>query len=393
LISKVGQSSSDAGSPPAGGFNANAVNLHLESGLMGPGNTETDDSSDAASATPAPTPEAPAPPPAWVPPPAPPPPAHLDESSDPFSSRSAWTADDTPKVEVAPATPAPVTPASYDYSSHDSSYSAWSADDKPKETPATPAAVTTASYDSSSSDALRDPFSSYSAWSADAAPKAAPATPASVVTASSDQTSTGTSEYEKLLFGDKPSTPSYSWEKPITEVKAAAPVPTASYTSPFDDAQKLIDASSAKPDAPAATPAWHFDAPSAPAHNAAADDWMHAFDEHAAAPMKAVVEEKVDVAPAAPAAPAQDWSSRWGASAHDDVDNGLKAVMGFDSPITPTQAVAETPVAVASTQGKADEDPIARMRRLFKQNSLMQASLLQKNKKGHMVSIKLYRGK
>ena len=37
LISTVGRSTSDAGSPPSGGFNANAVNLHLDSGLMGPG--------------------------------------------------------------------------------------------------------------------------------------------------------------------------------------------------------------------------------------------------------------------------------------------------------------------------------------------------------------------
>merc|ERR1719235_2220459 len=60
LISQVGHQSSDAGSPPSGGFNANAVNLHLDSGLMGPGQG-SDDSSDEASA-PAPPPMAPPPP-------------------------------------------------------------------------------------------------------------------------------------------------------------------------------------------------------------------------------------------------------------------------------------------------------------------------------------------
>merc|ERR1719272_2248868 len=71
LISHVGSASGDAGSPPSGGFNANAVNLHLESGGMGPQGGGDDSSSDSASAsaTPAPTPMAPAPPPAWVPPP------------------------------------------------------------------------------------------------------------------------------------------------------------------------------------------------------------------------------------------------------------------------------------------------------------------------------------
>merc|ERR1719272_1040983 len=93
LISHVGAASSDAGSPPTGGMSANSVNLHLDSGLMGPAQGG-DDSSDASSATPAPPPAmAPAPPPAWVPPPAPPP-APLDVSSDPFSSSaSAWTDD------------------------------------------------------------------------------------------------------------------------------------------------------------------------------------------------------------------------------------------------------------------------------------------------------------
>merc|ERR1719199_551686 len=83
LISHVGGSGGDAGSPPAGGFNANAVNLHLDSGLMGPGQGG-EDSSDESPPAPSPVTPAPAPPPAWVPPPAPPP-FHMDMSSDPFA--------------------------------------------------------------------------------------------------------------------------------------------------------------------------------------------------------------------------------------------------------------------------------------------------------------------
>merc|ERR1719199_1587959 len=100
LISTVGRSTSDAGSPPSGGFNANAVNLHLDSGLMGPGQGGDDSNDD--SATPAPVaPAPPPPPPAWVPPPSPPP-SHVSD----FASSSMWDALDTPTV--APATPAPV---------------------------------------------------------------------------------------------------------------------------------------------------------------------------------------------------------------------------------------------------------------------------------------------
>merc|ERR1719487_921040 len=55
LISHVGAAAGDAGSPPAGGDNPSAVNLHLDSGLMGPG--EAGSSDDDTSATPpAPTP-------------------------------------------------------------------------------------------------------------------------------------------------------------------------------------------------------------------------------------------------------------------------------------------------------------------------------------------------
>merc|ERR1719424_565036 len=58
LISHVGQSSSDPGAPPTSGHNANAVDLHLDSGLMGGQDDSSDDSSSSASA---PTPPVPSP--------------------------------------------------------------------------------------------------------------------------------------------------------------------------------------------------------------------------------------------------------------------------------------------------------------------------------------------
>jgi len=311
LISHIGSNAGDAGSPPAGGFNANAVNLHLESGGMGPGQGSDDSSSDASSATPSPPPAmAPPPPPAWVPPPAPPPaPAPLDESSNPFSSSNSWAADapkEEPKVEVAK-----------------------------------PAAVAT------------EPVS----------------------------------DYEKVLLGDGPSTPSYSWDKPVDEVQPVSQSwdskPASSYTSPFDAAQKLIDASSAAPvaykpmqfDEPKAEepsrPAFHFDAPSAPA---ADNSLMSAFDEPSVTPMKVVAQ----------AAQPVDWHARWSNGASDNADSGIKEALS-DSPwdVSTPKVVAETP-----PKAKAADDSISAMRRLFNAESL-----LQKNKKGHMVSIKLHRGK
>jgi len=279
--------------------------LHLDSGLMGPGQGG-DDSNEASSATPAPPPAmAPAPPPAWVPPPSPPP-APLDVSSDPFSSSSA---------------------------------SAWT-DDKPKEASPTSAPVVTA--------------------------------------ASSDEHSS--SDYEKLLFGgDTSATPTYKAFKPVDDVKPSAyswdkpSTAAAAYTSPFDDAQKLIDAApavqafnpvdDAKPaayswDTPksevVASTATHRDvAPSA----SVTDDFMTAFNEPAG---------ETPVVTVAQAAPV-DRTSTW------------------DAPAT-TNVAAEAPKKAKSD----DEDSISRMRHLFAAN---QMALLQKDKKSHMVSIKLHRSK
>jgi len=337
LIAHVGGSSGDAGSPPAGGFNANAVNLHLDSGLMGPGQSE-DDTSDE-SATPTLTTLAPAPPPAWVPPPTTAP-VHMDELNDPFR--------------------------------HDDSMWASEGESKPQ--------------------SVTSPLVANDAPPADRS----------------------TSDYEKVLFGDSQPMPSYSSagqvEKVSKDVKLASddmkPVAqpwdrglSSTYTSPFDDAQKLIDAApdvhiESKQAAPArfepVTEDWisKFGEPSiaAPARNfakmasdsmsspAADNSWMSAFDEPSNdRTVKPVAKHVSD------------------ASSASSSDNSWMSA--FDSPSRVTSVdVAPTSTNVADDMPKkskaVEDDPIARMRRLLERNSL-----LQTHKNGHMVSIKLHRSK
>jgi len=356
LISHVNGGSSDAGSPPAGGFNANSVNLHLDSGLMGPGQGGDDSSdSDASTATPAPS-MAPPPPPAWVPPPAPPP-AHLDTNSDPFSSNSysSWT-DDAPKV------------------------------DTPKKETVTPAPVSS-DYEKTlfgGSDSA-SPASTYSSIF-DHADKSV--TEAKPVEYSWDKPAQNAWDKPVEHSWDKPVEQSWnkpveqSWDKPVEQ--SWSKPSTSAYSTPFDDAQKLIDAAPAvrfeshpaEPAKPVRSEA-HFDAP-------LDDEFMRAFSE----PESSTPAVKT-VTQTAPAPPKQtDWSARWGSSApSDNVDAGIKEALGsvWDSPAVPTKA--EAPAAPKKTKS-AEDDSISRMRRLFAENSL-----LQKNKKGHMVSIKLHRSK
>jgi hypothetical protein len=115
LISHVGVAGGgEAGPPPAGGESPNSVDLHLDSGLMGPGQSSDDDSSSPSppASTPVDNSLPPPPPPAWVPPPSPPPAQPAGDSSDPFglsssSHFSAWNSDDS-TASNTPATPAPV---------------------------------------------------------------------------------------------------------------------------------------------------------------------------------------------------------------------------------------------------------------------------------------------
>jgi hypothetical protein len=337
LISHIGSSSGDAGSPPVGGLSANSVDLHLDSGLMGPGQGE-DDSSDETAAAPTPTTMAPSPP-AWSPPPAPPP-TRLDDSEDFGSHFDPMSASEAvPKVQS-------VTAAPYDESpnSDSGSDSMWAHQSEANAQSVTPAPLGTKS-------SLENPF---------------------------------TSDYEKTLFGDS-QTSSYSSDfsrevKPSDkktsptsdEVKPMAHLwdrsPSSSYTSPFDDAQKLIDAApevhfAVQPDAPAS---------SVQSKPIAENSWMSAFDEPATDAVVQPVSKVSDV----PSTPSNSWASVF--------DVPAKMASADVTPTVSKVEASEMPVKSKSVE----DDPIARMRRLLRDNSL-----LQKSKKGHMVSIKLHREK
>lgn len=311
IISHVGSSVSDPGTPPAGN-NAGAVDLHLDSGGMGPG--QGDSSDDDSSPPPAPVPSPPPPPPAYVPPPSTPPAADATQSldsSDPFGLNSnshfaAWSSDDSVK-KVSEATPAPV--------------------------------VTEAP----------------SLWRAD-------------------------SDYEKTLLGDSAATPKvmtpFDEAQKLIDANTAA---TQKISSPFDDAQKLIDANSAAAVQPAVSkPEPSYEAPVS--HPVDANAWMKAFEEPSAPATQPASKpfEMVKAASASADDAGSHWSSRWGS---ENTNNDIEAALGIKPEASQTDAAPQEP------KKAAEDDAIARMRRLFKQNSL-----LQKQKRGHMVSVKLYRG-
>jgi hypothetical protein len=357
LISRVGSSTGDAGSPPAGGESANAVDLHLDSGLMGPGQGDDDSSSDEA-VTP-PTTVAPVPPPA-------PPPANSD-----FDSDSMFGSESAPNVQSV--TPAPVASESpsNDFASHTDSM--WGSESEPKVQSVTPEPV--------SSESPSNDFATHtdSMWGSENEQKVQTVTAAPTATDSSIS-NPFTSDYEKMLFGNTqvshPSEVSQevkSTEKPnIEELKAVSShvwdSASSTFTSPFDDAQKLIDQAPAV-NVPVAQPA----APTSPVQSAPAADnsWMTAFDLPATD--KAVRPVAAAVAPSI-------------------TDNSWASV--FDAPARVTSAdvvpaVARDALDEKPKHAKTDEDdPVAKMRRLLRDNSL-----LQKSKKGHMVSIKLHREK
>jgi hypothetical protein len=287
LISHVHGSGSGApDTSPAGSESPAAVDLHLDSGLMGPGQSD-DDSSSSTSSDSAPAALPPPPPPAWIPPPsAPSPPPAVDDMDSRFS---AWTSDNT--ATSAPA----VTQA--------------------------PVATEAPSFYKPASD------------------------------------------YEKVLFGGS------SGDNP------AAPA------NPFDKSQNLVDHAPAQESVtpkPEVSPSSHFnfDEPSTSAVSTASDSnaWMKAFDEPSSSE-KVVPEQSV----------AKTSTADSGAD-HTSGDALASAFGGSpekqDKDISATSAAGD-----AAPKKPAEEDSIARMRQLFKENSL-----LQKNKNSHLVSVKLHRG-
>jgi saccharopepsin len=331
LISQVGASTGDAGAPPANGEAANAVDLHLDSGLMGPG--QGDDSSDDSS-PPAPSP--PPPPVASEAPPSPPVTASSSsDSSDPFADVTGSThfhayswdtaADDTQKAQTpAPAavdTPAPVavdTPApSFDYQkilmgdSKDDSAPWYSSDSEVKKVvdsaPVEKVVDTPkAAVDTSAQDMWADAFSGSSDKSTLAVATVKPVQPAPIASSDSDSSSTN-------AFDVWSATKSFdSW--------GSTPAVEPAVAKPADQEKKATETT--------------------------------------------------------------DWSTRWSAGLDDSSHVGVEEAIGVHDSVAQTSDVAPT-VAKA----KEKDDSVSRMQRLFKENAL-----LQKSKKGHMVSVKLHRG-
>jgi hypothetical protein len=282
---------------------------------------------------------------------------------------------DSSVPESPPAPP----PAHADYSSDFSSHydsNMWGSESEAKKDPATPAPITTeSSYQDSSTGA------------SESEPKKESATPVSI-TAESSLSNPFTSDYEKTLFGNSQSV-TYSSESsresnaPQATIKTSGddvkPMshlwdkdPSPSYRSPFDDAQKLIDAA----------PAVQSATPSAQSTPVTDNSWGSAFSEPSSAtPVKTVAKISGETSSYDAA---NFWMSTFDAPAVDTV-----AKSSFDSsPRASSSDVAPT-AAEQRKKSKTDEDdPVTRMRRLLRDNSL-----LQKNKKGHMISIKLHRTK
>lgn len=360
LISHVGAAAGDAGSPPAGGDNPSAVNLHLDSGLMGPG--EAGSSDDDSASPPAPTPPvAPAPPPAWVPPPSPPvaegEKSSLD-SSDMFGSSNfpSWPSSSSEDSQKTQATPAPVTTDTF-------------------------ATHTTAADD--------NPF----------------------LHANSD--------YEKILLGgsdkDSSAAPVYT---PSTNYAAYTPVDTSSAepavakpeartsydtasTSSSTDADSLWANAFADPAAVAPAVAKKVpstDAPAAPADTVQSADSSNAFDvwsatrafDTAAAPTAQPADSVKTVA--AEESKTTDWRKRWST---DDTTADVGSHFNMDDILggtTPKSTQATTSQATETSPKDDKDDPVAKMRRLLMKNSLLQKHKKGHAKQGHLVSVKLYRG-
>jgi len=211
-------------------------------------------------------------------------------------------------------------------------------DSTPKVEASTPSASKSLDSDPFSDSVLGNAGSHFPSWAgSDAVPKVEAATsapPASAATSefwhpAADATPAPMSDYERTLLGEGSShtydAPKASYETPAA-TPAVAPAAQPSY------------------EAPVATPA-SFDT---------SDELMKAFSEPAKDTM--VAEKPVEAAPAP------------------------KVSMPADD--------ASAAPAQQASQQKKEDDAVARMRKLFKENAL-----LQKSKKGHshLVSIKLHR--
>jgi len=188
------------------------------------------------------------------------------------------------------------------------------------------------------------------------------------------------SDYEKILLGDssKDATSPYDAATRLVHSAPAYEPVVAKTEDPVTPSSDSWASAFSEPATPVAvTPVVSADA-SPPGENAF-DIWSatKAFDTPAAQPAAQPVvaqEEK-----------SSDWSTRWSNGLDAGVDNVLASSKTWSMDDSRNSQAAPT-----VTKEKKDEDSIARMRRLFHENSL-----LQKQKKGHnkgMISVKLHRG-
>jgi len=442
LITTIGgQKSADPGTPPASGEGPNAVDLHLDSGLMGP--SMGDDDSDGDSSPPAPdsSPVVPSPPPS--PPPAAPE-VHsfsrdVSSSSD-YGSRWADAMAPDPVEKATPPPPAPVVSSRYDSSDPfdvlggDSHFPTWSSAsaDAPvmREAEVSPvsAAVAPVKATVDSNEGITSEF-----WHPTGTLGASVSAPE------------GPNPYEKMLLGeDQPARHHrYAWDDearsdPVvapaaikTEDMASSSSPTASTDTASSSYKFDLDApvsmtEPATPTAATATPSQQ------PVENSWSDVFEKSFDNSArSSAVEPSAVEQVDsvvvdhsqpeswsVEPAKPvtveklvsssnALGGQEDFAMWSAmdtldkmetkrapekptermmsavTSHKDSDWASLANGGLWAPSSSSDDSLQPLPAVAT---KADDDVDA-MSHLLQSNSL-----LQRSKQGRMVSVKLHRG-
>lgn len=390
LISKVNSRSGDPGKPPSTGEAPNAVDLPLDSGLMGPEQGNEDGSDPEADLNP---PPAPAPPP---PAPSPPPATPTSSSASSTSSNveevkpldfskdvAKWADAMAPEAEAKPVAP-PAIPAAPVEDQGIAYVPSWASatDTAAAETPV----VAKEPEDSSTSEFWHPTKGAL----ADAA--AAPE---------------GPNVYEKMLMGnDVPARRHHSWDDeapPVAQATVKAPVvaeednvASSSMGSPDFDARPK---ESAYTTVAVPTPQEHFENPwsdvfSGGARGSEAKDTAITV----AAPVQAVSVDKSFSN--SNIADGQDDFAVWSAlhsldsTAPKPADSDVTPVVSqkeaadwsaIGNGILDTQASGEP--YKASAEPRQSIDDVSEMQKLLNQNSL-----LQRSKKG-LVSIKLYRGK
>lgn len=432
LITTIGgQPAAEVGKPPASGEGPNAVDLHLDSGLMGP-STGDDDSDAATDSSP------PAPPPS--PPPVPPPAApevhsfstDVSKSSD-YGARwaDAYEMAPDPVQKPSPPPPAPVVASRYDSSDPfdvlggDSHFPTWA---------------------TASADAPAKNEAEVSPVSSEVAPVKANADSSEGIT-SEFWHPTGTlgasvsapeapNPYEKMLLGEDPPARHHrhAWDDEAMSDPTVAPAvvktedmaPSSSLSASTDTASSSYNFG-ADAAVPATEPADPSAATAPPSQQAVENSWTDVFDKSfdtsartLAVETPAVEQAKPESWSVEPAKPVtveklvssssalggQEEFAMWSAmdtldnmdtkkasekptermasavSSHQDSDWASLANGGLWAPSSGSDDSTQAAPAVRT---KADDD-ISRMSNLLQSNSL-----LQRSKQG-MVSVKLHRG-